>query len=341
MNNADESEPGTFKDRPILENCPFQTIEGMILAAYAIGAHWTCIYIRGEYVFAAQQVQKALDQCYAKGLLGKNILGSGFDCDMVVYRGAGAYVCGEETGLLSSLEGKRGYPKLKPPFPATHGLYGCPTVVNNVETLAAVPYIINEGAAAYRQFGDEKSPGTKLFSVSGHIARPGVYEVNMGQNFKEFLYEICGGIPGGRKLKGVIPGGSSVPVLLPHEIDIPMTYEGFNSVGTFLGSGGVIVMDDRVDMVKATHNMSRFYHHESCGQCTPCREGTGWYEAVLHRIVEGHGSEYDIRTLDHMHQNIMGRTICALGDAAVMPVQATLKKFREEYLAYVSAGHRP
>src|SRR6266571_2069256 len=271
--NADESEPGTFKDRLLIEKDPHATVEGALIAAYAIQSHTAFIYIRGELAFGAHVLEQAVDEVAQAGYIGKNILGSGYDLDLIVHRGAGAYICGEETALLSSLEGGRGWPKVKPPFPATHGLFGCPTVVNNVETLAALPWIIEHGAAAYAAMGTEKSKGTKLFSVGGHISKPGVYELEMGYPFKKFLEEDCGGVPNGRKLKGVIPGGGSMPVLRPEEIEkVNLDYESVQAAGSLLGSGGVIVMDDSTCMVGAAWNLARFFAHESCGQCSPCRE---------------------------------------------------------------------
>lgn len=335
--NADESEPGTFKDRLLIERDPHAVIEGTILASYAIQSHMAFIYIRGELVFGYRVLQKAIEEATQEGYLGKNILGSGYDLTLILHRGAGAYICGEETALLSSLEGQRGWPKLKPPFPATHGLFGCPTVINNVETLAALPWIIDHGAARYAAMGTEKSKGTKLFSVSGHIRKPGVYEVELGYPFKRFLEEDCGGIPGGRKLKGVIPGGSSVPVLRGDEIEeVRMDYESFQAVGTFLGSGGVIVMDDLTCMVKAAWNVARFYAHESCGQCTPCRDGCHWMEKIFWRIENGQGRKEDFDLILSVSGNIMGNTICPLGDAAAMPAAAFIKKYREEFEGHIA-----
>jgi NADH-quinone oxidoreductase subunit F len=271
-------------------------------------------------------------------LTGKNIFGSGYDLDLIVHRGAGAYICGEETALLSSLEGGRGWPKVKPPFPATHGLFGCPTVVNNVETLAALPWIIDQGAAAYAAIGTEKSKGTKLFSVSGHISKPGVYEVEMGYPFKKFLEEDCGGVPHGRKLKGVIPGGGSMPVLRPEEIEnVNLDYESVQAAGSLLGSGGVIVMDDSTCMVRAAWNISRFYAHESCGQCSPCREGCHWMEKIFRRIEHGQGDKGDMDLILNVSGNIMGNTICPFGDAAAMPAAAFIKKYRGEFEQHIVA----
>ena len=335
--NADESEPGTFKDRLLIEKDPHVVIEGTILAAYAIRSHTAFIYIRGELCFGAKVLQKAIEEITEEGYLGKNILGSGYDLDLILHRGAGAYICGEETALLSSLEGGKGWPKVKPPFPATHGLFGCPTVVNNVETLAALPWIINQGATKYAAMGTEKSKGTKLLSVSGHIRRPGVYEIELGYPLKRFLEDDCGGVPGGRKLKGVIPGGSSVPVLRGDEIEeVRIDYESLQAAGTFLGSGGVIVMDDSTCMVKAAWNIARFYAHESCGQCTPCREGCHWLEKIFWRIESGQGSKEDLDLILSVSGNIMGNTICPLGDAAAMPAAAFMKKYPDEFEEHIA-----
>jgi NADH-quinone oxidoreductase subunit F len=335
--NADESEPGTFKDRLLIEKDPHAIIEGTLIAAYAIRSHTAFIYIRGELVFGANVLDRAVEEAIQAGYIGKNIAGSGYDLDVIVHRGAGAYICGEETALLSSLEGGRGWPKVKPPFPATHGLFGCPTVVNNVETLAALPWIIERGAAAYAALGTEKSKGTKLFSVSGHISRPGVYELEMGYPFKKFLEEDCGGVSNGRKLKGVIPGGGSMPVLRPEEIEkVNLDYESVQAAGSMLGSGGVIVMDDSTCMVRAAWNIARFYAHESCGQCSPCREGCHWMEKIFHRLEQGGGERGDLDLILNISGNIMGNTICPFGDAAAMPAAAFIKKFRDEFEAHIA-----
>ena len=337
--NADESEPGTFKDRLLIEKDPHAIVEGTIIAAYAIRSHTAFIYIRGEMVYGAQVLQRAIEEAAAAGYLGKNILGSGYDLDLILHRGAGAYICGEETGLLSSLEGGKGWPKVKPPFPATHGLFGCPTVVNNVETLATLPWIIEQGAARYAAIGTEKSKGTKLFSVSGHIKKPGVYEVDMGYPFKKFLEEDCGGVPNGKRLKGVIPGGASMPVLRAEELDgVMMDYESLQAAGTLLGSGGVIVMDETTCMVRAAWNISRFFAHESCGQCTPCREGCHWIEKILKRIEHGAGKPGDLEMILSVSGNIGGNTICPFGDAASWPPAAFIKKFRAEFDEHIAAG---
>jgi len=332
--NADESEPGTFKDRLLLEKNPHSVIEGMMIAAIAVQSHWMCVYIRGEYAYPYAQLKQAVNEAYAKGYLGKNIFGSSYSLDLVVHRGAGAYICGEETGLLESLEGKKGQPRLKPPFfPATMGLYYSPTVLNNVETFASVPWIIKNGADAYAAIGTEKSKGTKLLSVSGHVNKPGVYEVEMGYPFKQFLEEECGGIPNGKKLKAVIPGGSSMPILTAEEVmGATIDYECMNKLGTYLGSGGVIVMDETVDIVDALRNLTHFYAHESCGQCTPCREGGHWVEKIFNRIHDGEGLPGDLELLDSICTQIAGHTICMLGDSIVMPVKSYTAKFKGEFV---------
>jgi NADH-quinone oxidoreductase subunit F len=330
--NADESEPGTGKDRDLMRYDPHQMIEGMIISAYAIGSNASYIYIRGEYWYIKEILEKAIAETYAKGYLGKNILGSGFDHDMYVHPGAGAYICGEETALLESLEGKRGHPRLKPPFPAVVGLYGGPTVVNNVETLAVVPHIILNGGDWYRALGTEKSGGTKLFTVSGHVERPGNYEVPMGYPLMSLINTECGGMLGGRKLKACIPGGSSVPILTAEECEkVTMDYESVASVGSMLGSGGVIVMDETTDIFETTRNITHFYKHESCGWCTPCREGTRWLYKVFDRMHRREGRPGDIELLYDLADKILGKSFCALGDAAAMPVQSAIKKFREDF----------
>jgi len=330
--NADESEPGTFKDRLLIEKDPHAVVEGTLIAAFAIQSQTAFIYIRGEMVFGTRQLESAVAEAYEAGYIGKNILGTGYDLDVIVHRGAGAYICGEETALLSSLEGGRGWPKVKPPFPATHGLFGCPTVVNNVETLAALPWIIEHGPAAYATIGTEKSKGTKLFSVSGHITRPGVYELEMGYPFTKFLEEDCGGVPDGKKLKGVIPGGGSMPVLRADELEgVNLDYESVQAAGSLLGSGGVIVMDETTCMVRAAWNLARFFAHESCGQCSPCREGCHWMEKIFNRIEHGEGKNDDLELILNVSSNIMGNTICPFGDAAAMPAAAFIRKYRQEF----------
>jgi len=346
--NADESEPGTFKDRYLMEKIPHSLIEGMITSSYALGAKTSYIYIRGEYFYVLKILEKAIDEAYSAGLLGQNILGTDYSLDLYVHPGAGAYICGEETALLESLEGKRGNPRIKPPFPAVSGLYASPTVVNNVETIAAVSSIVNMGGEEYAKIGVGRSTGTKLISASGHINKPGVYEIELGVPVEEFIYsdEYCGGIPRGRKLKAVVAGGSSVPVL-PAELILKtangeprlMTYESLSDggfvTGTMLGSGGFIVYDDTSCMVRNLWNFSRFYHHESCGQCSPCREGTGWMEKILHRIENGHGKMSDIDLLVDIAKKIEGNTICPLGDAAAWPVASHIRHFREEFEYHV------
>ena len=332
LNNADESEPGTFKDRLLMERDPHLCIEGMMIAAFALGSHWAAFYIRGEYAYPTRQIDRALEEAYAKGYLGKNIFGSSYDLEIVTHRGAGAYICGEETALIESLEGNKGQPRIKPPFPAVSGLYACPTVVNNTETLAALPYIIQNGAQAYRKFGTEKSPGTKLFSASGHINKPGVYEVPLGYPLLEFIEKECGGVRGGKKLKAVIPGGSSVPVLRADELaGVKLDYESIAAAGSMLGSGGFIVLDETTDMVDACLNLQHFYTHESCGQCTPCREGARWVEKIVKRIGSGQGKTGDPLLLEDVTRQIAGHTICPFGDALVTPVLSFMKKFPEEF----------
>ena len=339
--NADESEPGTFKDREILEFDPHQMLEGIIISSYAIRCHLAFIYIRGEFVFGAKVLDRAVEEAYAKGYLGNNVLGSGFSLDVVVHRGAGAYICGEETGLIESLEGKRAYPRVKPPFPATYGVFGAPTIVNNVETLACVPHIVSRGADWFKSIGPEKGPGPKLYCVSGHVERPGVYELPMGTSLREILYTHCGGIPGGRKLKAVIPGGSSVPLFTADEIDVPMDFDSVAKAGSLLGSAGIIVMDDTTCMVRTLEVIARFYHHESCGQCTPCREGTGWLHKVLRHLEEGTGREEDLQLLIDISDNMMGNTVCVLADAAAMPTKSFVTKFKDEFADHVRLGRCP
>lgn len=335
--NADEGEPGTFKDRYILELSPHMLIEGMIIASYAIGCHEAYIYVRGEFMFPIERLQGAVDEAYAAGILGPDVFGNtGFALDIIVHSGAGAYVCGEETALIESIEGKKGQPRLKPPFPAVVGLFGCPTIVNNVESLATVPWILKNGGEAYAKLGTEKSKGTKLYSISGPVNKPGVYEVEMGFPLKRFIDELCGGMKPGSKLKAVIPGGSSTPVLTAEEAEtLNLDYECCQAAGTMLGSGAIIVMDDKTDMVDAITTLAHFYAHESCGQCTPCRWGTDWCYKILKRINEGKGQPGDIETLQDITANMMGTTVCPLSDAAAMPIQGFLKKFRPEFEARI------
>ena len=334
--NADESEPGTFKDRELMEKNPHLLIEGMILAGYAIGSNLGYIYLRGEFEYIQKIIDKAIGEARAAGLLGDNVAGSGYKFELHTHLGAGAYICGEETALLSSLEGYRGQPRLKPPFPAVEGLYACPTVVNNTETLMCVPHILKNGAAWYRQWGTEKSAGTKVFSVSGPVKRPGNYEVPLGYSMKQLIEQDCGGMVEGLKVKAVIPGGSSVPLLPAADLDTALDYESMNAKGTFLGSGGVIVIDDQTCIVDALWNVTRFYEHESCGKCTPCREGTYWMAEVFERLENGHGKDTDIDLLASVADNILGKSFCALGDAAAMPVQGALKHFRDEFEHHVT-----
>ena len=333
--NSDESEPGTFKDRMLIEEEPHQLIEGIAISSYAIGCHLAFIYCRGEFVHGARVLQRALADAYAGGYLGKNILGSGFDLDLYVHRGAGAYICGEETGLLESLEGKRGQPRMKPPFPAIAGLYRSPTVVNNVETLSNIPHIVVRGADWFAGMGPSRSAGPRLFSVSGHVERPGNYELPMSITLRELIFEHAGGMRDGRRLKAVIPGGSSAPVLTEQHLDVTMDFESLAAAGSMGGSGGVIVMDDTACMVRVGEIVSRFYHHESCGQCTQCREGTAWLHKVLRRIERGRGRREDLDFLLDMCDNMKGKTICVLSDAAAMPIESYLKYFREEFEAHV------
>lgn len=337
--NADEGEPCTFKDRMMMERAPHQLIEGMIISAFAVQSKKSYIYIRGEYVYATKVLEQAIKEAYKAGFLGKNILGSGFDHDMDVYAGAGAYICGEETGMISSLEGLKGQPKLKPPFPAVKGYLGKPTIVNNVETLASVIYILRDGVEAYRKFGTQKSPGTKLFSVSGDVNKPGNYEVPLGYKLKDLIEIECGGLKAGRKLKAVIPGGTSAPVLTADEAyAATLDYECLAGMNSMLGSGSIVIMDDSRCMVDMIDVITHFYHHESCGQCTPCREGTGWLHKLTRAIINGEGSQKDIDTLCKVADNMKGRTICALSDAAALPVLSFVPKFREEFEFYIREG---
>ena len=337
--NADEGEPGTFKDRYLLERDPHALIEGMLVAARAIGSHLGFVYIRGEYVQPWRIFSGAVREAYEAGLLGKSVLGSGFGFDIVVHRGAGAYICGEETGLLSSLEGKKGWPKIKPPFPAIKGAFGQPTIVNNVETLAAVPHIINRGAKWFAGLGTKAQGGTRLYSVSGHVVKPGVVEAPVTITLRSLIYDECGGIPGGRRLKAVVPGGSSAAILTADEIDITMDVDGPKNAGSMIGSAGVIVMDETVSIPEALVVVARFYAHESCGQCTPCRESTGWIYKMAHRIVEGKGRKEDLDTILDVAKRGAGTTICAFYDGAVGPYISYVEKFRDEFEALVRSGH--
>jgi len=350
--NADESEPGTFKDHHLMKCIPHLLIEGMIVSSFALGANKSFIYVRGELMYVIRILEKAIEEAKANGFLGKNILGTGYDLELVVQPGGGAYICGEETALLESLEGKRGNPRNKPPFPAVKGLYQSPTVVNNVESIANMPWVINNGGDAYAAIGIGRSTGTKLISASGHIQKPGVYEIELGVSVDEFLNsdEYCGGIRKGHHLKALVAGGSSVPILPAHLItktaageDRLMSYESLSdggfATGTMLGSGGFIVFDETACIVRNTWNFSRFYHHESCGQCSPCREGTGWMEKVLHRIEHGHGSMHDIDLLVDVAKKIEGNTICPLGDAAAWPIASAIRHFRDEFEWHITNPH--
>ena len=346
--NADESEPGTFKDRYIMEWDPHSMLEGCAIACYALNAHTCYIYTRGEYKFPAEVMDKAIAEAYAAGVFGKSVLGSGFALECHQIRGAGAYICGEETGLLESLEGKKGWPRLKPPFPAVSGLFACPTVVNNVETLASLPFIFEMGAEKYAALGTPKSGGTRLVALSGHVNKPGVFECEMKTTLRELIYDLGGGITGGRKLKAVIPGGSSAPVLPANNIDIAMEFEALKDAGTMAGSGAVIAMDDSTCMVRALWRITRFYAEESCGQCTPCREGTPWMTRLLRKIEEGRGQPEDINMLLSVASSIapfppmgLGQTICALGDAAALPVHSFLQFFRAEFEEHIRLGRCP
>ncbi len=335
--NGDESEPGTFKDRQIFEQNPHQLIEGTVIACYAMGIGTAYLYVRGEYKHWIDLVQKAVDDAYAHGYLGQNILGSGFSLEFTLHRGAGAYICGEESALMNSLEGQRGYPRVKPPFPAQNGLWGCPTTINNVETIANVPVILRIGAEAYAKIGAPRHPGPILVGISGHVNKPGVYEMPTGVPLLEIIHAYGGGVPGNKKIKAVIPGGSSTMVLRGDSLEgVCMDAESLKAAGSSVGTAGVIVMDEDTDLVKVLWRISQFYHHESCGQCTPCREGTGWMEKILKRFVHSDGSYADINLLRDIANNIEGNTICALGDAAAWPVQSMLKTFRGEFESRVT-----
>ena len=333
--NADESEPGTCKDRPLMELDPHQVIEGVAIAARAVDSHRGYIYVRGEYRYVLDILDTAIAEAYAHGYLGKNILGSGFDFDVSTHTGAGAYECGEESALMESLEGKRGYPRIRPPFPAVVGLYGCPTVINNVETLSAVPSVILRGGEWYANLGTPKNGGTRLFCISGHVNRPGIYELPMGFNLKKMIEEVAGGVRGGKKVKAVIPGGSSCPLLTGDEIDIAMDFDSLAKAGSMLGSGGVIIIAEETCMVDVARRIMQFYAHESCGWCIPCREGTAWLRKMLDRFHEGGGRTEDISIIGELSQNMLGRTFCPLGDAAAMPTISIVKKWRHEFEEHV------
>ncbi|WP_028580668.1 NADH-quinone oxidoreductase subunit NuoF [Desulfogranum japonicum] len=334
--NSDESEPATFKDRYILVRDPHMLIEGIIICCYAIRSNHAYIYIRGEYTTQVKALQAAIDEAYAAGYLGNTVDGKDYAVDITVHRGAGAYVCGEETALLESIEGKKGQPRSKPPFPAVEGLYGCPTIINNVQSIASLPFIITNGADAYKAYGTEKSPGTHLFGISGLVEKPGMYELPLGLPILEVIEKVAGGVKGGKKLKGVIPGGSSTPVLTPEEAKtVTLDYESMAEHKTMFGSGGIVVLDEDVDVVKLVKNLIDFYHHESCGQCTPCREGLGWMLKIVKKILSGNGTIDDVNLLRELCDNIEMKTVCVLSAACTMPVRAFLDKFRHEFEAYV------
>jgi NADH-quinone oxidoreductase subunit F len=339
--NADEGEPGTCKDAPLMMTDPHSLIEGMVIASFAISCNHAFIYLRGELVHAGRRLEAAIAEAYAAGYLGKNIFGTGFDLELTLHRGAGAYICGEETALLDSLEGYRGQPRLRPPFPAIAGLYACPTVVNNVETIASVPFIVSGGAAWFKSMGTDKSPGPKIFSVSGHVERPGQYEVPLGTTARELIMDIAGGIRGGGELKAWTPGGSSTPMLTAEHLDTPLDFEGVAAAGSLLGTAAIMVMDQSVCIVKTCLRLTEFYAHESCGKCTPCREGTYWMVQILDRLERGVGDEGDITTLLDTCDNIFGRSFCALGDGATSPIVSGIKYFRAEFVAHYEQGGCP
>ena len=339
--NADESEPGSFKDRILMERCPHKILEGILIAAWATGAEKTFIYSRGEYALPADRVELAIAEAYGADALGSNVLGTGFRHDVVLHRGAGAYICGEETGLLESLEGKKGQPRKKPPFPAEYGAFGMPTTVNNVETFAHVPHIIERGARWFRSIGTDKSPGTTLFGVSGQVSRPGLYELPLGTPLSEIVFEHAGGAPGGREVKGVIPGGMSMPILPASQLDVPMANEFLRERKTMLGTGGIMVMDDTTCMVRVACIVGAFFREESCGQCTQCREGTGWLHKIALRIERGAGTEADLGLLLDICDKMEGQTICAFSDAAAWPIQGLLRHFRADFEAHIEHGKCP
>jgi NADH-quinone oxidoreductase subunit F len=336
--NADESEPGTFKDRELMQKNPHQLIEGIAIAALAADATRAFIFIRGEYAEAADVLDRAVADAYEAGYLGQSVLGSGCRVDLVVHRGAGAYICGEETALLDSLEGKRGNPRLKPPFPAIQGLYGGPTLINNVETLSNVPHIINHGAEWFGRFGTEQSAGTKVVSVSGCVQRPGNYEIELGIPARDIIFGLAGGPPEGRRVKAWFPGGSSAPVLTEAELDLPYSFEAMADAGSMLGSGAIIVADETVSIPELALRTARFYHHESCGKCTPCREGTNWTVKVLERVVSGEATPMDLDIISSVQKNIIGNCLCVLGDSMAMPVGSMVSKFRDEFEAAVAVA---
>ena len=338
--NADEGEPGTFKDRVLMEHDPHGVVEGIVISSYACEVEHAFVYIRGEYGLSYQRLRRAVDQAYQRGYLGKNILNSGYDLELSILRGAGAYICGEETSLLSSLEGERGHPKLKPPFPAAEGLYRKPTIINNVETLFNVPFIITHGAEWYRQWGTPRSPGLKLFCVSGHVERPGTYELPLATPMRELIYDVCGGPKGGIPLKAIIPGGSSTPMMpIDTALACDLDYESIFEAGSMLGSGAVIAINEETCIVRTTERLAAFYKHESCGKCIPCREGTDWMYKILSRIEDGRGRMEDLDLLLDICDNIAGKSFCPLGDAAVGPVQSSVEHFREEYEFHIHKKH--
>jgi NADH-quinone oxidoreductase subunit F len=339
--NFDESEPGTFNNRELIEREPHQFLEGLAIATYAIGSHEAYVYCRGEFLWPDQVLERAIAEAYAKGVFGDDVLGTGYEMNVIQHRGAGAYICGEETALLSSLEGFRGQPRLRPPFPAVEGLYGCPTLINNVETLCNVPHIVRNGAPWFAGIGPEKSPGTKVFSVSGKVQRPGNYELPMGSTLRTLLEEHAGGVLDGRRLKAWTPGGSSTPMLTDEHLDVALDFESVAAAGSLLGTGAIIVMDETDCIVEATRRLVAFYAHESCGKCTPCREGTWWVSRVLGRIESGYGRPEDLPLLDDIGKNILFRAFCALADGAVSPIQSSLKYFRDEYEQHIAERRCP
>jgi len=336
--NADESEPGTFKDRELMQRNPHLLIEGMIIAAYAAGATRAFIFIRGEYDYVADILDRAVDEAKAAGHVGESIYGSGFSLELWVHRGAGAYICGEETGLLDALEGRRGNPRLKPPFPANAGLYQGPTLINNVETLATVPFIVKLGGAEYAKLGTQNSTGTKLVSVSGNVRRPGNYEIELGVSSRRIIYDLAGGPPEGRSVKFWFPGGSSSPVLGPEELDLPYDFDSLAKAGSMLGSGAIIVVDDTVPVMDVALKLAEFYRHESCGKCTPCREGTNWTVKMLERMDRGLGTPMDLEIMGSVQDRIMGNCLCVLGDAMAMPISSMITRFRDEFVAHMEAA---
>lgn len=335
--NADEGEPGTFKDRYIMSHNPHLLLEGIIITSFCVGIHIAFIYIRGEYEAVALRLEQAITEAHNKGFLGKNILGSRFDLDVFVHRGAGAYICGEETALLESLEGKRGHPRLKPPFPASIGLFQCPTVINNVETVSNIPIIILNGAEWFLKRGLPKDGGTRIFGVSGMVKNPGIYELPMGSNLKDIIYKVAGGMKDGKRLKAVIPGGMSAPILKADEIDIKMDFDSLMAAESMLGSAAIIVIDEETSMLEVLKVVTKFYSHESCGQCTPCRIGNSWINKIVRRIASGEGKKGDFDNIERLASNILGKTLCPLGDAAALPILSITRKFRQELESHIKA----